>query len=962
MARPATAQSFNLDQGGRLIRATSDPSAGIVAPTSSIALRDNSGVGEFWLKYGAGNTDWRDLSTGGVAGPSSSTDGAIALWDGTGADLLKDGPILSLDSSYDGGRTITVDAGAVVLSGNAADDNNVLEVNKSPTGSQAGDGIHVTIGANATGSAIGIDHSGGGAAIDIASGPTVGLRTRGASVDLGPGGDNKARIVGIGGNTVQIYGNNALVVEFLASRAEFKKTVRVNDNIPVILGTGSDTLLVYGTTQTPDALVLELSADSRNFIITDKGHSSTDYAHGLSPNPTYYWQAADFSDITKWGSITRTDDEFILGVGPGGTGDLRLAPAGRVFVAADIAGDRGWMVDLSGDSVVGVSGEHVYSPSDDRLNFWVGTKAMLWLIDDAALGVRCKSTISPDGTGNQDLGHGSYPWRDLRLRRSAIGTAQTVQVYIDNNTAAADGAQQFSGVVEIRGRGWKADSPTGSKTVAFGLQTQPVQTATSPTGDLVILSSIDGAAYTTTHTFRSSGDFVLNQGSKIIFDTDEDTYWLSTGDDGVDMFVGNARTWRYRSTFSTCYKTLIAGTDVDIGTSADAFRSGYFDTSVTGTRGWMVDLSGDSVVGVSGEHIYSNVDNTVLFYAADDDKLVLFAGGIQARDDFQILDNYRVVFGGSVADSWFAQSTYQTVDALMLGVATQSRYIILCENTDYAVDFGHTLQTNPTAYWQSSDATDITEWLSVSYGVIATGKGDLTLSPFGDINVGTNTLTGTRGWMLDLSGDSVASTSGEHIISEADTEIQVYTDGFKRVTFDTQILFHSSVKMLSSLSMPDAAGLVIGSGGASADGMIIHNTAATPDTMSIAVGAESNAVTFVAAPNWFHQYNHVQQATPTLFVHSNTAHGTATDEWISFAYGTIATGKGDLSLSPFGGVHITTDLEIDGALNHDGTTVGFFTATPITKPDVSGSKAGNAALADLCTELANLGLITDSTT
>ena len=40
--------------------------------------------------------------------------------------------------------------------------------------------------------------------------------------------------------------------------------------------------------------------------------------------------------------------------------------------------------------------------------------------------------------------------------------------------------------------------------------------------------------------------------------------------------------------------------------------------------------------------------------------------------------------------------------------------------------------------------------------------------------------------------------------------------------------------------------------------------------------------------------------------------------------------------------------------------VGFYNTAPQTKPTVTGSRAGNAALADLLTELATLGLITDS--
>lgn len=41
-------------------------------------------------------------------------------------------------------------------------------------------------------------------------------------------------------------------------------------------------------------------------------------------------------------------------------------------------------------------------------------------------------------------------------------------------------------------------------------------------------------------------------------------------------------------------------------------------------------------------------------------------------------------------------------------------------------------------------------------------------------------------------------------------------------------------------------------------------------------------------------------------------------------------------------------------------TIGFYGATPASKPTVTGSRGGNAALADLLTELATLGLITDS--
>jgi hypothetical protein len=60
----------------------------------------------------------------------------------------------------------------------------------------------------------------------------------------------------------------------------------------------------------------------------------------------------------------------------------------------------------------------------------------------------------------------------------------------------------------------------------------------------------------------------------------------------------------------------------------------------------------------------------------------------------------------------------------------------------------------------------------------------------------------------------------------------------------------------------------------------------------------------------------------------------------------------------------TTDdaVIVSLALRHLGTTLGFYGATATTKPAVTGSRGGNAALASLLTGLATLGLITDSTT
>lgn len=57
---------------------------------------------------------------------------------------------------------------------------------------------------------------------------------------------------------------------------------------------------------------------------------------------------------------------------------------------------------------------------------------------------------------------------------------------------------------------------------------------------------------------------------------------------------------------------------------------------------------------------------------------------------------------------------------------------------------------------------------------------------------------------------------------------------------------------------------------------------------------------------------------------------------------------------------VVNGLEIDGTLNHDGSTVGFYNTAPASKQAVTGSRGGNAALASLLTALSTIGLITDS--
>ena len=95
--------------------------------------------------------------------------------------------------------------------------------------------------------------------------------------------------------------------------------------------------------------------------------------------------------------------------------------------------------------------------------------------------------------------------------------------------------------------------------------------------------------------------------------------------------------------------------------------------------------------------------------------------------------------------------------------------------------------------------------------------------------------------------------------------------------------------------------------------------------------------------------------------------GDTFDRFSVTAAGAIDFGPGsggpDTNLYRNGANILRTDdnYQVGGYLEVQGN-LGFYGTASITKPTVTGSRGGNAALASLCTALANLGLITNSTT
>ncbi len=104
----------------------------------------------------------------------------------------------------------------------------------------------------------------------------------------------------------------------------------------------------------------------------------------------------------------------------------------------------------------------------------------------------------------------------------------------------------------------------------------------------------------------------------------------------------------------------------------------------------------------------------------------------------------------------------------------------------------------------------------------------------------------------------------------------------------------------------------------------------------------------------------VGNTTDDLWIGDTTAGSDTT----IFAATTVTIGPGGAAEYTFTSSALDmngNNLSEVGALDHDGSTLGFYGTAPTTKQAPTGSRGGNAALASLLTALATIGLITDST-
>jgi hypothetical protein len=200
----------------------------------------------------------------------------------------------------------------------------------------------------------------------------------------------------------------------------------------------------------------------------------------------------------------------------------------------------------------------------------------------------------------------------------------------------------------------------------------------------------------------------------------------------------------------------------------------------------------------------------------------------------------------------------------MFGLDVTSRSIVFCDVDDRAFNFEHTVQSNPTVFINSANAST-TEWGSLAHDQtdfhVASGTGNIKLEPASNI--------------LFLEGSSM----------------QI---GSSSMSFNT-------------------AGMIR----ANYYGIAAKTDDGTHFGINDASGSGNHNLIFCSYDNISDDYGHTPLSTnPTLFVHSATAAASATDEWMSFAHdqtdGVVNVGTGNLN--------VTTNLDLSAGHAFSSTT------------------------------------------
>lgn len=176
---------------------------------------------------------------------------------------------------------------------------------------------------------------------------------------------------------------------------------------------------------------------------------------------------------------------------------------------------------------------------------------------------------SPPAIGGTAAAAGSFTTLSttsgVTSNRASIGSTSTDGAVLQNTTAAAASAQQWSPRLHWSGRGWQTGTG-GSQAVDVIAELVPVQGSTNPSGNLVFSGSINGGAYGALLTLPTGGGLNVASGTYQVGGVQIACASLSNATAACSTLIGTsgatlpllstANTWSTTQTFPAASLTL----------------------------------------------------------------------------------------------------------------------------------------------------------------------------------------------------------------------------------------------------------------------------------------------------------------------------------------------------------------------------------------------------------------------
>lgn len=549
----------------------------------------------------------------------------------------------SLDDAYTGGQAIDVDSGKIDVTGTTTTD--MLSLIATPGASSTATVLHVE--------AAGTNWASGARAVNIVSddndaiplvindgGSDVITMERAGNIlldgnlTLTSGGTlqttaNGDIIIAPNGTGITRYGTEVTSQSYNApgdvvlDRLEVNTEIRCDgnlfvsgwgrfhDNAEQYFGDSDDAVIMYDTAQTPDALFLGVSTDSRVLIIAERVDKGTDLSHAQQTNPTVYIHSADVTDTAQWISLAHDQTDGILSAGTGlklttgANGDLEFNPngTGSVVSSADVFlanskkiyyGPSTADPAIYGDGFYGIV---VYQSSDITAGdfFQITSDAAAEL--DGSSGSQSFVKITPEIGQSSTAG---YKAIEVDVTETSTGSGTNLLLdlmvgsssafYVDNSgNVVMDGDITLTsgGTIQTTSNGDITIDPNGTGTNILGANTfmdgNSLYFGSATTSPSIYKGSETDSLYIRQNTDLSSVDFLI-----ITADAGADL----TASSGSQTFVKISPVIEQTSTAGY---TILEGYSLEDSTgSGDSY---LLDFGVGGTREFSVTTGGLTTVG-----------------------------------------------------------------------------------------------------------------------------------------------------------------------------------------------------------------------------------------------------------------------------------------------------------------------------------------------------------------------------